>query len=467
MLQYVFEVVPQAIGESMAKSLSYWSTWKGDDTMITIWNPADEAQDFIFTLFFSGGSYKYPMPLGPRVTRTFNISEIIHSQIPDADGNVVPTTVHEGSAKISGSRAEHERILVGIAVGVYNVQKATCPPQCTKCDTADDAEFNFDPFDVAVGGTTTEKVVVRMTTGTIVDASASATWKSSNTAVASVSAGTVKGVSAGTITLSATTTQNWPTGGFDCGEGCPETPVQTSSPGTSVPPPTISGFDPNPIMIGTSPPNGQLTINGSNFGSSPTVNLPTGITSTGQGSTDTQIVLTGVSVALTATVGNNNVTVSANGAASGAAALTVDGPYQMVVQSDVTGKCSGCKTTVERDTAYQITDFSGENAGATSVCETVTYTGWTCTQAQNVKYRQCTAPYTTPGTGVLTDSWSLNSDGYTPAGCGLNVLDHWDWAAHDPVQVLGTLTGYLHTNAVSINGVVSPNQIPAGTVIPF
>jgi hypothetical protein len=52
-------------------------------------------------------------------------------------------------------------------------------------------------------------------------------------------------------------------------------------------------------------------------------------------------------------------------------------------------------------------------------------------------------------------------------GCGLNVLDHWNWAAHSPVQDLGTLTGYLHTNAVLINGVVSPNKIPTGTVIPF
>jgi hypothetical protein len=53
---YVFEVVPQAMGESMAKSLSYWITGKGDATMITIWNTADEAQAFVFTLYVSGGS---------------------------------------------------------------------------------------------------------------------------------------------------------------------------------------------------------------------------------------------------------------------------------------------------------------------------------------------------------------------------------------------------------------------------
>ena len=42
----------RALAESASKSLSFWSTGKGDDTMITIWNPADEAQDFVFTLFF-------------------------------------------------------------------------------------------------------------------------------------------------------------------------------------------------------------------------------------------------------------------------------------------------------------------------------------------------------------------------------------------------------------------------------
>jgi len=200
--------------------------------MITIWNPADEAQDFVFTLLFSGGSYKYPIPLGPRATRTFIISEIIHNQIPDADGNVIPSTVHEGSAKISGSRAEHERILVGIAVGVYNVQKATCAPQCTKCDTSDFGELELDPFALGVGGKTAEKLVVMTSSGTVLNASASATWNSSDTTVATVSAGTVTGVKARTFTLSAVSTSDYPYGGFNCGYGCPVAAVGGSSPGT-------------------------------------------------------------------------------------------------------------------------------------------------------------------------------------------------------------------------------------------
>lgn len=96
---YVFESIGRGIGESASKSLQYWSTASGDDTMFTLWNPADEAQDFIFTLYFKGGHYLYPIHLEPRATRAFNVSEIIQNQAPDAEGNVIPPSVHEGSAE--------------------------------------------------------------------------------------------------------------------------------------------------------------------------------------------------------------------------------------------------------------------------------------------------------------------------------------------------------------------------------
>jgi len=43
---YVFQVAPEAVKESIAKNLSYWSTRDGDDTMVTLWNPADEQTNF-------------------------------------------------------------------------------------------------------------------------------------------------------------------------------------------------------------------------------------------------------------------------------------------------------------------------------------------------------------------------------------------------------------------------------------
>jgi hypothetical protein len=121
---YVFEVDPTGVGESTSRSLSYWSTANGDDTMISVWNPADEDQDFAITFFFSTGHYIYPWHLPARATRTFNVSEIIHSQISDVDGNVIPMSVGEGSALLSGSQSEAEHILVAWDAGTYNVRKA-------------------------------------------------------------------------------------------------------------------------------------------------------------------------------------------------------------------------------------------------------------------------------------------------------------------------------------------------------
>src|SRR5262249_518396 len=66
---YVLEVAPQGVVESAGKSMSYWSTANGDDTMVTVWNPADEAQDFVFRLIFSGGHYGLPIHLEARATR--------------------------------------------------------------------------------------------------------------------------------------------------------------------------------------------------------------------------------------------------------------------------------------------------------------------------------------------------------------------------------------------------------------
>jgi hypothetical protein len=467
---YVFEVPAQGIAESASKSLSYWSTGKGDDTMITLWNPADEAQDFVFTLFFTGGSYKYPVSLAPRATRNFNISEIIHSQVPDVDGNVIPPTVHEGNAQIAGARDESEHILIGMAAGTYNVQKATCGYYCLTCDGFTGGYAVFDPFAVGVGATTQEHHILHRNTGSTYDASSVSNWSSSNNSIASVAnPGNVNGVSVGTFTVTAVTTEDEPI--YDPYHCNPDPtclpPREFSSTGGGTTTPLITSIDPNPVMIGST--NQTVTIEGSGFGTSPTVNLPSGLTSGGQGSTDTKIVLTGVSVANSATVGNTNVTVTADGQTSPPATLTVDGPYQMVVQSDVLGKCTGCQTTVLRTVTYQVQNFSGTLANTTWVGENVSLSGWSCTQSNpGSQTAPCSANFMTNSAGVFSDQWSLASDGYTPTGCGQNVTDHWQWCAHSPAQTLGTLTGYVHTNAISINGVVSPpNSMPPGTVIPF
>lgn len=205
---YVFQVFPRGIQESAAKSISYWSTGNGDDTMVTVWNPADEAQDFRFTLNFTGGHYRLPLHLEPRATQTFNISEIIQNQIPDAEGNTVPLGVHEGSAKISGMQADNEQILVALDAGTYNVRKATCSYYCISCDGSTDAYVDAGsviPF--VVGAQSQFNIHEDWNNGNSYYTN-TGSWNSSLTSIATVgsSNGMGTGISPGTTTLSDYTT---------------------------------------------------------------------------------------------------------------------------------------------------------------------------------------------------------------------------------------------------------------------
>lgn len=204
---YVFEVAPEAVKESIAKSLSYWSTANGDDTMVTIWNPADEAQDFLFTLFYTGGHYRYPLHLEPRAALMFNISEILHTAIPDAEGNIIPTGIRDGSAELSGSQGETQYILVDFDAGTYNVQKATCSQFCKTCEGIVDSQVLGNPFYVLPNGIEQLEFYLRNNNGTWSNYTAftDTSWSSSNTQVATVntSPGMVTGVARGSVTISA------------------------------------------------------------------------------------------------------------------------------------------------------------------------------------------------------------------------------------------------------------------------
>jgi len=236
---YVFEVHPQAIAESVAKNLSYWSTGNGDDTMVTLWNPADEAQDFVFTLFYSGGHYRLPVHLEARATRMFNVSEVIQSQIPDADGNVIPASVREGSAEVSGAQGENEHILVAVDAGTYNVQKAICSTYCITCQGAVNSWVAANPFAVVVSGQTQLTFTTQNNNGSQSDRTSIASWSSSATSVGTVSAGLVHGANVGSLDILAND-PNEPDYTHTCYGGNPDgycplgTGVSSQSPGTVV-----------------------------------------------------------------------------------------------------------------------------------------------------------------------------------------------------------------------------------------
>ena len=84
----------------------------------------------------------------------FNVSEIVENQVPDAEGNVIPATVREGSAEIVGPLGPSQHILIAVDASTYNVQKATCGPLCLTCYGVVDTWIDENPFAVAVGGQT-------------------------------------------------------------------------------------------------------------------------------------------------------------------------------------------------------------------------------------------------------------------------------------------------------------------------
>jgi hypothetical protein len=255
---YVFQVFPESTKQSIGKNLSYWSTANGDDTMVTLWNPADEAQDFVFTLFYSGGHYLHPLHLEPRATLMFNVSEIIHTQLPDSEGNVIPLGVHGGSAEITGPQGENEYILVAMDVGTYNVQKATCGPFCKTCQGAVDSWVTDDPFATPLGTNHQLTFTVQNHSGTQVNDTnnGGGGWTSSNTSVATVNSGLVAPVAAGALTAFVGDT-DFPLfatmcSGTQIGMTCPfETGVSGEAPG-AVQVPTYF-FSPGAVQTGTPP----------------------------------------------------------------------------------------------------------------------------------------------------------------------------------------------------------------------
>jgi hypothetical protein len=217
---YVFEVLPQIVRESAAKSVARWSIANGDDTMVTLWNPADEAQDFVLILFFSGGHHEYPIHLEPRATLMLNISEIVHSQMPDQEGNMIPPAVQEGSAQISGRGGEAEMILLVVEAGIYNVQKATCLYTCVTCQGAVSA--GLDAFAISVGGNHQLDSVATYKSGAQYDITYDSVWTSRQPPIATVgtTTGLGHGVSAGTVTM-AFTAPDIPVAGQSCGNPPP------------------------------------------------------------------------------------------------------------------------------------------------------------------------------------------------------------------------------------------------------
>lgn len=281
-------------------------------------------------------------------------------------------------------------------------------------------------------------------------------YTSSNSSVASVVDPTsdyaeVDANSVGTATITGTIT--------DPSTGCSARAEESLSVK-----PSITSITPDLVAAATA--NVPITIAGAGFGSSPTVNLPLGVSEvTGsQSSSNTQITLK-ITVAGGATYGVNAITVSAGSQTSDPANFTIDGPIEGIVANDQLFFCGGCSTAVLRKVTMQVKNFSSSNASNILIAESASASGWNWTQSNpGVTTTKCGDNYETDSNGYMADQWTISSDTYSPVGCGFNFTTHWQWCAAGKTFL--TLNGYTHTNAIDMNGVVDPpNKFSVGQVI--
>ena len=233
----------------------------------------------------------------------------------------------------------------------------------------------------------------------------------------------------------------------------------------SPPPPLLASFDPDEAKFGTTL---QVTLHGNFFGSDPHVDTPTGITATRQAFTNSTIVAS-FAIDPSATIGNYNITVTdpVNAQTSTPATFIVTGPHHMIVQSDVTGLCGGCSTTVARRVTYQVVDQDGLSVGSINMGETALPGTNSCNNGS--PGTSACGSLSTDSQGQFIDTWTIGTDSVPFSSCGFSATDDWQWCRGTSPSFtrvnVGHLSGFIHADHISINGSVSPSQMPAGTVI--
>jgi hypothetical protein len=202
---YVFEVIPDSLGVSWAKNALFWSVTGGSDSMLTVFNPQDTPEDIVAKLTYAGGTghYSVPLHLAAGETRMLDVKDLIDMQQPDPEGNAIPRDVTEGSAQFAGPNGQAQEIRIGLSAGLFNVQAATCGPQCQICTTTTNAFINPDPVAAPVGSSQQATAQATLSDGSTADETSSASWSSQNTSIATVQGGLVNRVGAGSTIIAA------------------------------------------------------------------------------------------------------------------------------------------------------------------------------------------------------------------------------------------------------------------------
>lgn len=451
-----------------------WEVDPTHDTLMAVGNAGSTATKARITLLYNSGQGKYQIEqaLAPEEQAWVDVGKLISSQQPDVNGKTLPVGVMMGTYELNVADDIANKSNQGLFEGKLVTDKTYgyAVHGCTICCPEYDGRYVvLDPLalNLTVGGSSYQSVwSYDACTGKTVELGSSG-WGTGNSQVATANGNLITAAGAGSTTDFASV-RSFTT---DPRGYCRWYTVLATGLVNVAQGPKITSIDPTIAMIGST--SVQITINGIGFGTSPAVNLPTGFSSSNQGSTDTRIVIT-VNIGFSAIVGNNSISVRAGGQTSNAVTFQVNGPSRMVVQNDRIGTTTNNPSAQSRFVTYQVYNVDGTLAVNIPIAENITLSGWNCTQHDPGNMTgQCDGTHHNNSTGAFADEWGMYT-GYTPAGCGKNITDHWQWcgpAGSNPPAptngiTFGTLTGWIHTVDSQINGYKNPpNPLPPGTVI--
>jgi hypothetical protein len=222
---YVFEVTTTVQAQSASKTICYWSLEGDTDSMIAIWNWSSAAEDLVLTLYYSGGQYRIPIHLDGRQAYNLDLMDLVRSQVPDAKGNVIPSTITSGSALLASTQGEMASISVATSAAVYNVRNATCSPVCGTCNGAISVSPQPTPVGLIPSSTMQLQPQIRMNTGGT-EYLAGGAWSSSNTLISTVnSTGLAQGIAAGSSNTNLDFASIYTGAGYICEGGTFACPV--------------------------------------------------------------------------------------------------------------------------------------------------------------------------------------------------------------------------------------------------
>ncbi len=150
---YVFEVEPAAIGQSASKSVIYWTTASGFDTMYSIWNPTKDTQSLVLKFLYGDNkTYLLPLQLQPEETQMVDVAMVAAEAKADSHGNTLPLNILEGSLVVASESANDlDPMNVVISAGTYNAKLATCGAVCQTCNGCTGFQLNPNPFSGVIG----------------------------------------------------------------------------------------------------------------------------------------------------------------------------------------------------------------------------------------------------------------------------------------------------------------------------